>query len=188
MRCDVGLQLAWRLRRKDTKCRKQPKGTYRESLRAATNHSEIDDWFRRQMPHLQPIIKQLDETIRTTIPDLNYAVKWKRPFYGLAELGWIIEIAAYDVSVNVVFLRGRTSTGHRHSGLQTGPGTSRLLPLRSCSDRNCVSGSRRRAARRVGSERRPSARIQRGHAAPVRSGLDRASSRTLTTASNGLGY
>jgi hypothetical protein len=33
-------------------------------------------------------------------------VKWKRPFYGLPDLGWIIELAAYDVSVNVVFLGG----------------------------------------------------------------------------------
>ena len=72
----------------------------------ATDHSDIDDWIRRQMPHLQPIITRLDETIRATIPGLHYAVKWKRPFYGLPELGWIIEIAAYDVSVNVVFLGG----------------------------------------------------------------------------------
>lgn len=33
-------------------------------------------------------------------------VKWKRPYYGLPELGWIIELAAYDVSANVVFLGG----------------------------------------------------------------------------------
>jgi hypothetical protein len=72
----------------------------------ATDHSDIDDWIRRQMPHLQPIITRLDETIRATIPRLHYAVKWKRPYYGLPELGWIIEIAAYDVSVNVVFLGG----------------------------------------------------------------------------------
>ncbi len=72
----------------------------------AANHSIIEDWFRRQMPHLQPIVKQLDETIRATIPGLQYAVKWKRPYYGLPELGWIIEMAAYDVSVNVVFLGG----------------------------------------------------------------------------------
>jgi hypothetical protein len=32
--------------------------------------------------------------------------RWKRPYYGLPELGWIIELAAYDVSVNVVFLGG----------------------------------------------------------------------------------
>lgn len=58
------------------------------------------------MPHLQPIVRQLDESIRQTIPGLHYAVKWKRPYYGLPELGWIIELAAYDVSVNVVFLAG----------------------------------------------------------------------------------
>jgi hypothetical protein len=44
--------------------------------------------------------------IRATISGLDYAVKWKRAYYGLPELGWVIEIAAYDVSVNVVFLGG----------------------------------------------------------------------------------
>ena len=72
----------------------------------AADHSDIDDWLGRQMPHLQPVVKQLDETIRSTIPGLHYAVKWKRPYYGLADLGWIIELAAYDVSANVVFLGG----------------------------------------------------------------------------------
>ncbi|MHB8682131.1 MAG: DUF1801 domain-containing protein [Acidimicrobiales bacterium] len=72
----------------------------------SASHSDIDDWVRRQMPRLQPIVGLLDETIRTTIPGLQFAVKWKRPYYGLPELGWLIEIAAYDVSVNVVFLGG----------------------------------------------------------------------------------
>ena len=58
------------------------------------------------MPHLQPIVRALDGSIRATIPGLRYAVKWKRPHYGLPELGWIIELAAYDVSVNVVFFGG----------------------------------------------------------------------------------
>ncbi len=69
-------------------------------------HSDIDDWFRRLMPDLQPIIKQLDKSIRANIPKVHYAVKWKRAFYGLPELGWLIELAAYDVSVNVVFYGG----------------------------------------------------------------------------------
>jgi hypothetical protein len=72
----------------------------------SSSHAAIDDWFGRQVPHLQPIVKQLDKTIRTALPDLQYAVKWKRPYYGLADLGWIIELAAYDVSVNVVFFGG----------------------------------------------------------------------------------
>ncbi len=58
------------------------------------------------MPDLQPIVNRLDESIRTTVPGLEYAVKWKRAFYGRPEFGWIIEIAAYDVSVNVVFHGG----------------------------------------------------------------------------------
>jgi hypothetical protein len=77
------------------------------------------------MPHLQPIVQALDESIRATIPGLHYAVKWKRPYYGLPELGWIIELAAYDVSVNVVFLGGADFDSHRHSEPPTGPGTSR---------------------------------------------------------------
>src|ERR1700735_4824038 len=72
----------------------------------SANHSDIDNWCRRLVPDLQPIVKRLDESIRATIPGLQYAVKWKRPYYGLPELGWVIEMAAYDVSVNVVFLGG----------------------------------------------------------------------------------
>src|SRR5580692_4558878 len=72
----------------------------------SASHSDIDDWRRRLMPDLQPIVKRLDESIRATVPSLDYAVKWKRAYYGLPEHGWIIEIAAYDVSVNVVFLGG----------------------------------------------------------------------------------
>jgi hypothetical protein len=72
----------------------------------AAAHADIDDWFGRLMPGLQPIVKGLDESIRATVPGLHYAVKYKRAFYGLPGLGWIIEIAPYDVSVNVVFLGG----------------------------------------------------------------------------------
>ena len=70
------------------------------------SHAEIDDWMLRVMPDLQPIVRQLDETIRATIDGLQYAVKWKRAFYGLPAVGWIIEIVAYDVSVNAVFFGG----------------------------------------------------------------------------------
>jgi hypothetical protein len=72
----------------------------------SADHSDVDVWLQRLMPHLQPIVTRLDEVIRTTVPGLSYAIKWKRAYYGLSDLGWIIEIAAYDVSVNVVFLGG----------------------------------------------------------------------------------
>ena len=70
------------------------------------SHAEIKDWIGRVMPDLHPIVQQLDELIRGTIPGLQYAVKWKKAYYGLPELGWIIEVVAYDVSVNVVFFGG----------------------------------------------------------------------------------
>ncbi len=69
-------------------------------------HAEIDEWMRRVMPDLQPIVKHFDEVIRDTIPELQYAIKWKKVYFGLAELGWIIEMVAYDVSVNLVFHGG----------------------------------------------------------------------------------
>ena len=70
------------------------------------SHAEIEDWIRRVMPDLHPIVKRLDGLIRETIPGLRYAVKWKQAYYGLPEQGWIIEMVAYAVSVNVVFLGG----------------------------------------------------------------------------------
>lgn len=66
----------------------------------------MDQWCARLVPDLQPIVKKLDESVRAALPDLHYAVKFKRAFYGLPELGWLIEIAPYDVSVNVLFLGG----------------------------------------------------------------------------------
>jgi hypothetical protein len=70
------------------------------------SHAEIDDWMRRVMPDLAPIVEYLDVAIREAIPGLRYAVKWKKAYYGTPELGWVIEMVAYDVSVNVVFFGG----------------------------------------------------------------------------------
>jgi hypothetical protein len=70
------------------------------------SHADIEDWIRRVMPDLHPIVKWLDESIRETLDGLQYAVKWKKAYYGLPEQGWVIEMVAYDVSVNVVFFGG----------------------------------------------------------------------------------
>ncbi|WP_432490513.1 DUF1801 domain-containing protein, partial [Flavonifractor plautii] len=58
------------------------------------------------MPDLQPIVESLDELIRNTVAGLQYAIKWKKAYYGVPDQGWIIEVVAYDVSVNVVFHGG----------------------------------------------------------------------------------
>lgn len=72
----------------------------------SNSHAEIDDWISRVMPDLNPIVTHLDKQIGEILPDLQYAIKWKKAYYGLPDLGWMIEIVAYDVSVNVVFLGG----------------------------------------------------------------------------------
>lgn len=69
-------------------------------------HADIENWIQRTMPDLNPLVQHLDTQIRKTYPDLQYAIKWKKAYYGLPNLGWIIELVAYDVSVNVVFLGG----------------------------------------------------------------------------------
>lgn len=86
---------------------KQPRpSSARKPPQPSDGHGEVAHWISRVMPDLHPIVESLDRQIRERIPELQYAVKWKRPFYGLPTLGWIIEMAAYDVSVNVVFLGG----------------------------------------------------------------------------------
>ena len=94
-------------------------------------HAEIEDWMRRVMPDLHPIVEQLDGSIRETIPGLRYALKWKKAYYGLPELGWIIEMVAYDVSVNVVFFGGADFDPPPPLGTV---GRSRYVKLRSLEE------------------------------------------------------
>jgi hypothetical protein len=80
--------------------------TAKKAPEAEESHTAIDDWIRRVMPDLHRIVERLDELICETIPRLQHAVKWKKAYYGLPDQGWIIEMVAYDVSVNVVFFGG----------------------------------------------------------------------------------
>lgn len=81
-------------------------GSSRKPPVPTESHAEIEDWMRRVMPDLHPLVQHLDESIRDAIPGLQYAVKWKKAYYGLPDYGWIIEMVAYDVSVNLVFFGG----------------------------------------------------------------------------------
>ena len=86
------------MKRKGTTSRKPPE--------PSDSHAEIDDWMKRTMPDLQPVVTRLDELIRDELSGVQYAIKWKKAYYGLPDHGWVIEMVAYDVSVNVVFLGG----------------------------------------------------------------------------------
>lgn len=102
----------------------------RKPPEATDSHAEIDDWIRRTMPDLNPIVKKLDELIRESIPNLQYAVKWKKAYYGLPDQGWIIELVSYDVSVNIVFLGG----AKLDNPPPLGSGDSRYVKIKSLEE------------------------------------------------------
>lgn len=110
---------------------KAPKqGTTRKPPEPSESHAEIDDWIGRAMPDLQPLVKQVDEMIRETLDGLQYALKWKKAYYGLPGKGWVIELVAYDVSVNVVFLGG----ADYESPPPQGSGRSRYVKLKTVEE------------------------------------------------------
>lgn len=78
----------------------------RKPLPLSPNHSEIDAWITQLMPRVQPLAAAVDNAICQTLPDASYAVKRMRAHYGLPALGCVIELAAYHVSVNVLFYGG----------------------------------------------------------------------------------
>lgn len=81
-------------------------GSNRKPPEPADSHAPVADWLAHAMPELQPIVAHLDGLIRKAHDGLEYAVKWKKAYYGLPDRGWIIEMVAYDVSVNLVFFAG----------------------------------------------------------------------------------
>lgn len=86
---------------------KAPKGTStRKPPEPADSHDVIEAWIKQSMPRIQPLLEHMDALIRKSIPGLQYAVKWSKAYYGLPDRGWIIELAAYHVSANVVFFAG----------------------------------------------------------------------------------
>lgn len=82
------------------------KSSNRKPPEPADGHAVVASWIKEAMPALQPILRHLDKTIRDALPGLQYAVKWKKAYYGLPDQGWVIEMVAYDVSVNLVFFAG----------------------------------------------------------------------------------
>lgn len=66
----------------------------------------IEEWIANAKPALNPIVSELDRTILKELKSPRYAIKWGKAYYGSTTFGWCIELVAYDVSVNVVFLNG----------------------------------------------------------------------------------
>ena len=110
--------------------RSQTSATSRKPPEPSENHAELEAWMRRVMPDLNPIVERVDALIREAIPGLHYALKWRKAYYGLPELGWVVELVSYDVSVNVVFLGGAAFDAPPPEGT----GASRYVKLRSLEE------------------------------------------------------
>lgn len=70
------------------------------------DHQLIEDWIANAKPALNPVVSELDKLIVQELKNPRYAIKWGKAYYGSTQFGWCIELVAYDVSVNVVFLNG----------------------------------------------------------------------------------
>lgn len=70
------------------------------------NHQLIEDWIADARPAVNPILKALDKQIGSELKNPRYAIKWGKAYYGSPGRGWCIEVAAYDISANIVFLNG----------------------------------------------------------------------------------
>ena len=54
----------------------------------------------------QDVGRSLDELITRTVPDVQKAVKWNSPFYGIEGQGWFLNFHCFTKYVKVAFFRG----------------------------------------------------------------------------------
>ena len=50
--------------------------------------------------------RQLDSIIVTTVPDVQKAVRWNSPFYGMDGNGWFVSFHCFNTYIKVTFLNG----------------------------------------------------------------------------------
>ncbi|WP_286161569.1 DUF1801 domain-containing protein [Sinorhizobium sp. NFACC03] len=50
--------------------------------------------------------RQLDELIVRTIPQVQKAVKWNSPFYGMKDDGWFLSLHCFTKYIKIAFFRG----------------------------------------------------------------------------------
>lgn len=83
------------------------------------NLSVITNWIDDTRPKINPLVKKLDLLVRANLNDPRFAIKWGNAFYGCVGKGWLIQLSAYDISVNIVFLNGDKLTNPPELGGET---------------------------------------------------------------------
>jgi hypothetical protein len=74
-----------------------PKGDGPEPVAAYL--AAIPDWK-------QDVGLRLDSLIERAVPDVQKAIRWNSPFYGVEELGWFVSYHCFDRYMKVTFLNG----------------------------------------------------------------------------------
>lgn len=54
----------------------------------------------------QDIGRQLDSLVVETVPEVQKAVRWNSPFYGIEDSGWFLSFHCFDRYIKVTFLNG----------------------------------------------------------------------------------
>ncbi len=55
-------------------------------------------------------VQSLDALIARTLPDVQKAVKWNSPFYGMEGQGWFMSLHTFKHYIKVAFFRGEALT------------------------------------------------------------------------------
>lgn len=76
-----------------------PKGEGEDPVRAYI--AAMPGWKREVGAHLHDLIVR-------TVPDVQMAVKWNQPFYGLEGDGWFVSFRCFTRYVQLTFFRGST--------------------------------------------------------------------------------
>ena len=50
--------------------------------------------------------RRLDALIERVVPDVNKAVKWNSPFYGVNDDGWFLSLHCFTKYIKITFFRG----------------------------------------------------------------------------------
>jgi hypothetical protein len=56
------------------------------------------------------VARRVDALVVRTVPDVQKAVKWNSPFYGVTDQGWFLSYHCFDKYLKVTFFQGRSLT------------------------------------------------------------------------------
>lgn len=66
----------------------------------------VQAWIAVMPGWKQPIGRRIDDLIAAAVPEVQKAVKWNTPLYGVEEGVWFLSFHCFDRYVKVAFLNG----------------------------------------------------------------------------------